>query len=102
MPYNNVVNAGSFVDGTQYVMYEVGNTSFTALGAFSNTVGERFTATGTGTAAQTGKARELLDVNTIREDFQQKVTGSGNMILGSTFSGVKSSEVVNRSDGGND
>ena len=102
MPYNNVVNAGSFVVGTQYVIYEVGNTSFTALGAFSNTVGERFTATGTGTAGQTGKARELLDVNTIREDFQQRVTSSGNMIPGSRFSGVKSSEVVKRSDGGND
>ena len=102
MPYNNVVSAGSFVVGTQYVIYEVGDTNFTALGAFSNTVGERFTATGAGTAGQTGKARELLDVNTIREDFQQRVTSSGNMIPGSRFSGVKSSEVVKRSDGGND
>lgn len=98
MPYNNVVSAGSFVVGTQYVIYEVGNTNFIALGAFSNTVGERFTATGTGTAGETGKARELLDINTVREDFQQRVTSGGTMIPGSRFSGVKSIELVKRND----
>lgn len=43
------VNAGSFVVGTQYTILSAGSTSWTSIGAASNTVGEVFTATGVGT-----------------------------------------------------
>jgi hypothetical protein len=42
------VNAGSFVVGRTYTIKTVGTTSFTSVGASSNTIGVRFTATGTG------------------------------------------------------
>lgn len=48
------VNAGSFVAGTKYIIFDLGNTSFTSIGAGSNTVGTIFTATGPGTG--TGNA----------------------------------------------
>lgn len=50
----SLVTAGSFVIGSQYTIISVGTTSFTSIGASSNTVGITFTATeagsGTGTA----------------------------------------------------
>jgi len=49
--------AGSFVPGETYTIVFVGDTDFTSLGATSNTVGVIFTATGTGTAGETGVAQ---------------------------------------------
>lgn len=98
MPYNPIVEAPNFTVGKQYIITETGNT-FATIGGLFNTVGERFTATGTGSSGQTGKARELLDTHTIREDFQQKMTSSGNaMMPGSKFSGVKSESITVESD----
>jgi hypothetical protein len=54
---NLTVNAGNFIVGQKYTISVVGNTNFVALGAASNTVGITFTATGTGTAGETGQAR---------------------------------------------
>ena len=48
------INAGSFVVGTQYTIYTVGTTNFTAIGAANNNVGTTFVATGAGTG--TGSA----------------------------------------------
>lgn len=48
---SNAVNAGSFIVGNTYVIATLGSptpTDFTAIGASSNTVGVRFTATGVG------------------------------------------------------
>lgn len=47
------VNAGSFVVGQVYTILTVGSTSFTAIGAASNTVGLQFTATGVGSGSGT-------------------------------------------------
>lgn len=47
---------GSFVPTKQYVITNVGDTNFTAIGASANTVGTIFTATGIG-GGTTGKAR---------------------------------------------
>lgn len=49
------VNAGSFVVGRTYVINTVGSTDFVALGADSNTPGERFTASGVGSGSGTAK-----------------------------------------------
>lgn len=46
---SDVVTAGSFVIGLPYEIVTVGTTNFTLIGAASNTVGVRFTATGVGT-----------------------------------------------------
>lgn len=47
------VTAGAFVIGNTYKIISVGTTSFTAIGAASNTVGVTFTATGIGTGTGT-------------------------------------------------
>ena len=47
------VTAGAFVVGQAYQIVSVGNTSFTAIGAESNTVGAYFVATGAGTGTGT-------------------------------------------------
>lgn len=53
----STVSAGSFVVGHPYVITSVGTTNFTSIGAYSNTVGLQFTASGVGSGtgtAQTG------------------------------------------------
>jgi len=50
----STVNAGSFVNGTAYVITSIGNTDFTLIGAAENAIGVKFTATGAG--AGTGTA----------------------------------------------
>jgi hypothetical protein len=47
------VTAGAFVVGQAYQIISAGNTSFTAIGAESNTVGAYFVATGAGTGTGT-------------------------------------------------
>jgi hypothetical protein len=56
------VNAGSFVVGSTYFIVSAGTTSFTAIGASSNTVGTIFTATGVGSG--TGTASLLTTFTT--------------------------------------
>lgn len=47
----------NFVNGTEYIITNVGDTDFTLIGAAANSVGTVFTATGAG-AGTTGRARE--------------------------------------------
>lgn len=51
------ITTGSFVASTEYIITNVGDTDFTAIGASANTVGTVFTATGIG-GGTTGKARK--------------------------------------------
>ncbi len=53
------VTAGSFVVGRRYKIVTVGTTSFTSIGAASNTVGVIFTATGVGSGTGTALQSEL-------------------------------------------
>jgi len=50
------VDAGKFIVGKSYSIEVVGTTDFTLIGATSNTVGTRFTATESGSGSGTGKA----------------------------------------------
>jgi len=50
---NPSTNAGSFTVGTLYQILTVGTTDFTLIGASSNTIGVRFTATGVGLGSGT-------------------------------------------------
>jgi hypothetical protein len=58
--YQAAVGAGSFAIGKEYVIVSTGSvgseTDFTLLGAFDNTVGTHFTATGAGSSATSGTA----------------------------------------------
>lgn len=47
------ITAGNFVVGSYYEILTVGTTSFTSIGAASNTVGVKFTATGVGSGTGT-------------------------------------------------
>jgi len=69
-----IVAPGSFVIGTTYVITKIGNTDFTLIGAQTNNIGQVFTATGVGTAGQTGRAQE--------EDFIDTsfVVGTDNLV----------------------
>lgn len=55
-------NAGSFVNGTKYIIDSLGTTDFTLIGASSNTLGTIFTATGAGTG--TGSAYSIVTLST--------------------------------------
>lgn len=48
------VTAGNFIAGEKYIIFTIGSTNFTSIGASGNTVGLIFTATGVGTG--TGEA----------------------------------------------
>jgi len=56
----NVANAGSFIVGQTYLINFVGTTSFTSIGAASNTVGTYFTATGVGSGTGTAKLSRMV------------------------------------------
>lgn len=45
--------AGAFIIGAQYLITSIGTTDFTLIGAVSNTIGVRFTATGVGSGSGT-------------------------------------------------
>lgn len=56
-----IVSAGSFVSGRSYKIVTPGDTDFTTLGAADSAVDTVFTANGTGTASETGTARDLTN-----------------------------------------
>lgn len=57
---NPSINAGSFVAGQWYEITTVGTTTWTAIGAASNTLGVIFLATGVGSGTGQAKARATL------------------------------------------
>ena len=59
---SRVVTAGSFVIGKNYTILTVGTTSFTGIGAASNTVGVTFTATGVGSGTGTASSTSEIEV----------------------------------------
>ena len=61
------VTAGNFIPGEKYIIFTLGSTNFTSIGASGNTVGLIFTATGVGTG--TGEA--------ITVNFTATGTGTG-------------------------
>jgi len=75
---NPTVNAGSFVAGQWYEILFVGTTSWTGIGAASNTAGTIFLATGAGTG--TGNARALATLTTAANTPAGAAAG-GNFIM---------------------
>ena len=85
------INAGSFVVGKEYTIKTVGNTSFTSVGAASNTVGVVFTATGAGSG--TGVATVAEIVVTATSD-----SGTLDITSSNAFTDFPSSGTINISD----
>ena len=89
------VTAGSFEIDKEYDISSIGSTNFTLIGATSNTVGERFTATGVGTG--TGKAIDLSaaalgkkTLETLSTSLDSPLYSGGKYFLG----GVDSVRIV--------
>jgi hypothetical protein len=72
------VSAGSFVIGSTYTITAVGTTSFTSIGAISNTVGVSFTATGVGSGTGTASLNTFTAGSSIVSGTS--VTASGSTI----------------------
>jgi len=79
---NSSVNAGSFLIGSRYVITSVGSTSWTAIGASTNTVGVIFVATGAGSG--TGVASTVASINTSAIASIPIATG-GSFTIADTF-----------------
>jgi hypothetical protein len=80
---NPTVNAGSFVSGQWYEVLFVGTTSWTGIGAASNTAGIIFLATGAGTC--TGTARALATLTTASNTAAGATGGGGSFAMSSPF-----------------
>ena len=64
----NTVDAGNFVIGKSYTITSVGTTTWTSIGAASNTIGVSFTATGIGSG--TGQATTSYSWSTPQVQYQ--------------------------------
>ena len=80
---NPTVNAGSFVSGQWYEVLFVGTTSWTGIGAASNTAGTIFLATGVGSG--TGNARALATLTTAANTPAGATGGGGSFTMSSPF-----------------
>jgi hypothetical protein len=80
---NPTVNAGSFVSGQWYEVLFVGSTSWTGIGAASNTAGTIFLATGVGTG--TGNARALATLTTAANTAAGATGGGGSFTMSAPF-----------------
>ena len=80
---NPTVNAGSFVSGQWYEILFVGTTSWTVIGAASNTAGTIFLATGAGTG--TGQARAIATLSTAANAAAGATGGGGSFVMSSPF-----------------
>ena len=80
---NPTVNAGSFVSGQWYEVLFVGTTSWTGIGAASNTAGTIFLATGVGTG--TGNALALATLTTAANTPAGATGGGGSFAMSSPF-----------------
>jgi len=65
------VTAGAFIVGATYTIASVGTTSFTAIGAASNTVGVTFVATGVGTGTGTATLVQRVTVTGATTSYMQ-------------------------------
>jgi len=57
----SLFTAGNFSIGIDYVIHTIGTTDFTLIGAVSNTVGLKFTATGAGSGTGTATAYHFIE-----------------------------------------
>jgi hypothetical protein len=80
---NPTVNAGSFVSGQWYEVLFVGTTSWTGIGAASNTAGTIFLATGVGSG--TGTAKALATLTTAANTPAGATGGGGSFVMSTPY-----------------
>ena len=80
---NPLVNAGSFVSGQWYAITFVGTTSWTAIGASSNSLGVVFLATGAGSG--TGQAQALATLTTTTNTAAGATGGGGQFAMSASY-----------------
>jgi len=89
---SSVITAGSFVSGNSYIILTIGTTNYTLIGAASNTVGLRFTASATG--AGTGTAQPVYYIASIASpNITLALTRGGATITSITTVGSVTSTV---------
>lgn len=94
----STTSAGSFVVGQRYTITFVGTTSFTAIGAASNTIGVSFTATGTGSGSGTARINPGFTESTAKTKASSLLTAVSSVItnglsnLSSAFGAYSSPE----------
>ena len=77
---HTITEAGDFEVGTKYQIVQVGNTNFTAIGAPSNTVGRRFTATAKGSGSGIATAYEAGSSSFAPDIFADTILDTENGI----------------------
>ena len=82
-----VITAGNFVIGAQYIIYSIGTTSFTSIGASANQVGLQFTATGIGSGTGTAYMNYTSDrVKFFNLQFQPyTITDASTFVINDQF-----------------
>jgi len=81
---NSSVTAGSFVAGQRYIITSLGSTSWTTIGAASNTLGLIFTATGVGSG--TGVASTQATLTTVASTGTFTASAGGGFTLLASYS----------------
>ena len=86
---------GSFVIGKEYQIYGIGTTDFTLIGATTNLVGEKFTATGVGSGS--GSATDLAaataggaTLETLSASLDSRLWIGGKFL----FAGAKDAKII--------
>ena len=90
-----LVTAGSFVVGKEYEIYGIGSTDFTLIGAASNTVGLKFTATGAGSG--TGTATDIAAATAGKATLETLVASLDSRLwIGGKFlfAGAKDNKII--------
>jgi hypothetical protein len=77
---HTITKAGSFIVGAKYQIVQVSNTNFVAIGAASNTVGKRFTATGKGSGSGIATAYEAGSSSFAPDIFADTILDNENGI----------------------
>ena len=77
---HTITEAGDFKVGTKYQIVQVGSTNFTAIGASSNTVGRRFTATAQGSGSGIATAYEAGSSSFAPDIFADTILDTENGI----------------------
>jgi hypothetical protein len=76
------IDAGDFDTGTLYEIVTVGTTDFTAVGSANNTVGTRFTATGSGSGSGVAAVVESQRI------VEYTLADDGSVVSNNVFTGV--------------
>lgn len=94
LPVGTSVTAGAFIVGLRYVIFSVGTTNFTLIGAASNTIGVSFVATGVGV----GTGTAVLESSSVEYDTTATAI-TGGISFAKGFAVSAAAAIANLSSG---